>query len=114
LTSTPSIGKKNQEQKESQYETHRQKATHNHDPSIHRNIHAGRKIKDRMKQLRITIKHDISERQSIYKEYKFSLIDSQAKYEGVHYLKRKKSLQRKSKSTPPQQQAPWRKKARER
>jgi hypothetical protein len=71
LTSTPSIGKKNQEQKESQYETHRQKATHNHDPSIHQYTHARRKRKDRRKQHRNTIKHDISKRQSIYKEYKF-------------------------------------------
>jgi hypothetical protein len=43
LTSTQCIGKKNEEQKESQYETHRQEATHNHDPSIHQYTHAGRK-----------------------------------------------------------------------
>jgi hypothetical protein len=35
LTSTQRIGEKNKEQKESQCETHRQEATHNHDPPLH-------------------------------------------------------------------------------
>jgi hypothetical protein len=42
LTSIRCIGKENKEAKESQSETHRQEATHNHDPSVHQYTHAGR------------------------------------------------------------------------
>jgi hypothetical protein len=101
LTSTQRIGKKSEEQKESQYEAHRQEATHDFDPSIHQYTHAGRKEKTRGKN---------SETQSSTTFYKgkvftkstSSLTGLRAKYELVHYIKRKKRVQGKSKSTPPQ------------
>jgi hypothetical protein len=58
-TSIQCIGKENEEEKESQSEMHRQEANHNHDPSVHQYTHAGRQ-KDKRKQLRNTIKHNIS------------------------------------------------------
>jgi hypothetical protein len=58
-TSIQRISKKNEEEKESQSETHRQEATHNHDPSVHQYTHAGRQ-KEKRKQLRNAIKHNIS------------------------------------------------------
>jgi hypothetical protein len=87
LTSTQCINKKNEEQKESQYETHRQEATHNQDPSPP--VHSRWKKKKTRGNNSETQSSTTFHKGEVFTKSTSSLTDFRAKYEQVHYIKRK-------------------------
>jgi hypothetical protein len=96
---------RNEEQEESQHETRQQEVTHNQDSSTHQYNHAGRnkegheETTQKLNQARHFIKEKYLQKSAS------SLTGSWAS--PLHQKKRR--LQMKAKSTPPQQQAQWQK-----